>query len=77
MRQGKNIVEVPNRQKLSLAVFNPSRLGQSLALRTMPIAARVVCILLESAGITLLRVPAQIRSPADLYGVHYLKLCER
>ena len=77
MRQRKDIVEIWHGQKLGLTVFDPPCLCQSLALRTMTVAAGVVCLLLETARVALLHMTAQIRGPAYLYCVHYLKMSAR
>jgi len=77
MRQRKDIVEIWHGQKLGLTVFDPPCLCQSLALRTMTVAAGVVGLLLETARIALLHMPAQIRGPAYFYCAQHLKMTTR
>jgi hypothetical protein len=59
MRQSKDIVEIRHGQKLGLSVFDPPCLCQALALRAMPVAAGVVCMLLEAARVALLYMTAK------------------
>ncbi len=77
MRQSKDIVEIRHGQDLGLSVLDPLRFFQALALRAMPVAAGIVGMLLEAARVALLHMTAQIRGPAYLYCVHYLKMSAR
>ena len=61
MWQRKHHMEVWNWEEFGLAVGYPLRCGETLALGTVPIAARVVGVALEAALRTLLHVPAKLR----------------
>jgi hypothetical protein len=52
-RQGKDHMTVGNDQQLLLSGSQPRSLGTPLALRTVPIAARIIADLLVATAITL------------------------
>ena len=60
MGQSKDVVEVRYRQKLSLAVFKPLCLCQTLTLWAMTVTTGIVCVLLESALLALLYMTTEI-----------------
>jgi hypothetical protein len=70
MRQREDDVEVVRGQDAFHALLNPRGLSQSLALRAVPVAARVVRGSREPAPIADVHVSAEDGSPADLDGTH-------
>jgi hypothetical protein len=70
-RQGEHDVEVLNRQQFGLSGGEPLGAGLPLALRAMPVAARVVGAADEAAIGAGLGVPAQRRRPAQLDSAHH------
>jgi hypothetical protein len=66
MRQGEHCVEVPYRNELFNPRFEPPRLGHSLALGTVPVAAGVVERTLIAAPIATLDMsPLELGATAD------------
>ena len=65
-RDGEYDVEVGYRQQLGLARLQPFGARRSLALRTVPIAARVAGVASEPAVGAAFDMPAQCRRPARL-----------
>lgn len=74
MRHGEDDVEILDRQQFGLAIFEPLRTRERLALRTVPIAAAVESDALVAAGIALLDVAAQRGRAAALDGAHHAAL---
>jgi hypothetical protein len=66
--QGEDDMKVVHRQESRESAFNPTRLRQRLALRAMPIAARVVGRTLVAARAAHIEVPAQGRGSTLLDG---------
>jgi len=64
LRQSKHHVEIGDRQKLRLPLREPAGACCGLALRAMPVAARVIEDDAMSAPIALLEVTAQSSGPA-------------
>jgi hypothetical protein len=64
--QGEDDVEIRAVQKFSLPMLDPLRPGERLALRAMPVPARVVGDSLMIAGAALLPVAAKCSGPAAL-----------
>ncbi len=55
----KDNVKMCDIEQPASLVFNPLLLHQRLTLRTMPIAARVICRVLETAGLTDIKMAAE------------------
>ena len=64
LRHREDDVRVGHRQHLGLACLEPVRLGTTLTLRTVTVAARVVRDPLVSAAVAFLDVTTQVCSPA-------------
>jgi hypothetical protein len=58
-RQSENHMEVIALQQFGLTLLKPLRAGQRLALGTMPIGARVVCVPFVAALVTLFQMTAE------------------
>jgi hypothetical protein len=71
VRQGKDGVKVRDREEVDLARGYPLGFGETLALGTVPIAARVVGIALEAALRTLLHVAAKLRRATGRDGLQH------
>ena len=70
-RQGEHDMEVRHRQQLGLTGGKPLDAGLPLALRAMPVVARVIGAADEAAIGAGLGVAAQRRRSAQLDGAHY------
>jgi hypothetical protein len=66
LRQGEDHVEIRAVQELGLSMLDPLRPGERLALRAMPVSARVVGDSLMIAGAALLPMAAKCSGPAGL-----------
>ena len=65
-RHGEDDVEVRHRQQLGLAISEPLRAGQTLALRAVPVAAGIVGDAGLAAILAALDMAAERRRPAGL-----------
>src|SRR5579871_1496966 len=74
MRKSEDDVEVGDRQKLSGSRLEPLGTRVPLALRTVPVAARVVRDGLMSAADTLVAMSAQSRSAAAHDRIEHLAM---
>jgi hypothetical protein len=74
LRQGENHVRVGHRKHVGLARFEPSRLGATLALRAVAVAARVVGDLGVSTFAARVDVATQPRRSAGQYPVDHRTL---
>jgi len=63
-------MEVGDRQQLGLAIGNPLRAGQTLALRTVPVAAGIVGDAKLAAAVALFDMTAQRCRAAGFDGAH-------
>src|SRR5713226_3805177 len=75
-RQGEDQVEVADRQQIGLARGEPILRRRTLALGTMPVAARVVGDPAVAAILTALDMTAEGSRAAALDGRHHLELAE-
>ena len=75
--QGKDHVEILDRQQFGTTVFEPLCPCQGLAFGTMPIATRIVGVARVTTAIAFFQVPAERRGPASFDGVHDATLRER
>ena len=69
VRQGKDDMEIRDREELPSSCLDPLLFPEELALRTMPVPARVVGYLHVAALLALVHVPP-IGRPANLYCMH-------
>lgn len=69
-------MEVRHRQQFGLAISEPLRAGQTLALGTVPVAAGVVGDVRVGAVLAARDMPAESRGAAALDGRHDLQLRE-
>ena len=67
-------VEVFDRQQFGVAILQPLRTRQRLALRAVAVAAAVERDALVTAGVALLDMPTQRRGPATLDRTHRAQL---
>jgi hypothetical protein len=65
------------RQEFGLAFFQPLRAGQGLALGTMSIGARVVCVPLVAALVTSFQMTAERRGATQFDRAQYPLLLRR
>ena len=75
-RQREDHVVVLHRQQVGLACLEPALGGAGLALRAVPVAARVVGDLVGAAALAAQDVSAQRRGAALLDGRHDLELAQ-
>ena len=76
VRQGEDDVEVLDGEELFPPCLDPLLFLQELALRTVPVPARVVGYLAMAALLALVDVSPQICRSADLDGVHGAQVSE-
>ncbi len=74
--QGKDHVEILDRQEFGAPIFEPLCPSQGLALRAMPIPARVVGIAGVTTEIAGFQVTPESRGPTGFDGVHDATLRE-
>src|SRR5215472_954110 len=77
LRHREDDVEILGIEKFGLPVFQPLRTSQRLAFRAVPVGTRVIRRALVAAGVTLLKMTAQSRGPAEFNGVHHASLPAR
>jgi hypothetical protein len=70
LRHGKNHMEILHREQLRLAVFEPLRARQRLALGTMAVAAGIISDTLVTTGVTPFQVAAQGCAAAAFDSAH-------